>query len=50
MIIVFCILCAFLGLHDLAAISLAILLLADVIMFKDFEIKVKIKDEKISKH
>lgn len=61
MIFIFCILVAlgrYLGFLDMAqglnfisldSTSLAILLLADVILFKDFEIKVKIKNEKTCK-
>lgn len=50
MIILFILLCCWLQPPETTAISFAILLLADVILLKDFEIKVKIKDEKISKH
>jgi len=50
MIIICAIICGILNFSDLAAIGVAICLLADVILLKDFEIKVKIKDEKIGKH
>ena len=50
MIILFIFLCCWLQPSETTAISFAILLLADVILLKNFEIKVKIKDEKISKH
>ena len=50
MIILFILLCCWLQPSETTAISFAILLLADVILLKDFEIKVKIKNEKTCEH